>query len=120
MTKIYIPKDLDDCFVELKKILKPEDIDEIKNKEVDGMVIYHHRIGRYLRNTWGLWAGSCLSKWFKALGIRHPDDMSNIIITSFWRHLNSKPIEIDDQIKYYQKYWGRISKPTFKPEQKND
>ncbi len=116
MSEVYIPKDLDDCFVELKKILSHEEVEELKNKPKDGTIIYHHGLGRRLRNRWGLWAGSHLSKWFKTIGVRHPDDMSGIIITSFWKHLNSKSIELEEQIEYYQGYWSKISEPDFKME----
>jgi len=108
--EIYIPKNLDDCFIELEKILEPKNIEEIKNGEEDDMVLYHHDLGRYLRNNWGLWVGSHLAKWFNTQGIEHPDDMSGIILDSFWRHLNSKSIELDKQIKYYQKYWEEAKK----------
>ena len=101
----YIPKDLDDCFVELYKILNKEEFDKIKN---DDTVRYHHGLGRKLRNMWGLWSGSCLSAWFKSKGISHPDDMSGIILKSFGRHLNSSPIKLDEQIEYYKEYWQKL------------
>jgi hypothetical protein len=62
----------------------------------------------WLRNNWGLWKGSRLSKWFNEKGIQAPDDMSGIILDSFWRHLNGKPLKLDEQIKYYQDYWKMI------------
>src|SRR5262249_54668776 len=40
-------------------------------------------------------------------GIHHPDDMSGVILDSFWRHLNSKPIELDKQIASYEEYWKK-------------
>lgn len=105
MKDTYIPKDLNDCFIELNDFLELKYIEEIKNKEEDNVKSYHHGLGRKLRNEWELWSGSCLAKWFKRQGIFHPDDMSGIIILSFWRHLNYKPIKLDEQIKYYQDYW---------------
>ena len=32
--------------------------------------------------------------------------MSGIILTSFHRHLNGKPIKLDKQVHYYQAYWN--------------
>jgi len=66
---------------------------------------YHFGLGMGMRNEWGLWGGSRLAKWFNAQGITHPDDMSGIILHSFWRHLNGKPITLEQQVKYYQDYW---------------
>jgi Domain of unknown function (DUF6794) len=109
--EVYIPKDLDDCFVELKKILKPEDVQEMKEgTELDMIIYYHHGFGTWIRNNWGLWRGSRLSEWFNQRGIYHPDDMSSIIFNSFWRHLNGKPIGLDKQIKLYQAYWNLFQK----------
>jgi hypothetical protein len=46
-----------------------------------------------------------LAKWFNRHGIVHPDDMSGIILTSYWRRLNGKPIALASQVKYFQDYW---------------
>jgi hypothetical protein len=106
--QIYVPKDLDDCFARLKKILKPEDVEKIKRGTEQDMIDYHFGLGLWIRNNWGLWKGGRLAKWFNEQGIHHPDDMSGIVLHSFWRHLNSKPIELDKQVKYYQDYWKQV------------
>jgi hypothetical protein len=107
-TGLYIPKNLEDCFKELEKMLPPDLIAEMKTETEDNMVKYHRGLGMWMRNNWGLWSGSRLAKYFNALGIRHPDDMSGIILDSFWRHLNNKPIQLKEQIRYYQNYWKKI------------
>lgn len=104
---VYIPKDLDDCFAELRRILPEKTVEAMKTGSEDDMVLYHHGLGTWLRNNWGLWKGSRLSKWFNEKGIRHADDMSGIILDSFWRHLNGQPIKLDEQIKHYQDYWKK-------------
>lgn len=106
--EVYIPQDLDDSFAELKKILPKEVVEKMKTGPEKDMVSYHHGLGTSLRNNWGLWQGSRLSKWFNDKGIKHPDDMSGIILDSFWRHLNEKPLKLDEQIKGYQDYWKKI------------
>jgi hypothetical protein len=107
---IYIPKDLEDCFKELKTMLHPALIEEMKSGTENDMMRYHHGLGMWLRNNWGLWSGSRLKKYFNEIGIYHPDDMSGIILASFWRHLNNKPIQLQEQIKYYQEYWKNMKK----------
>ena len=107
MSKTYIPKDLDDCFIELKKILYPKCIEDIKNSRKGDIPSFHFGLGRYLRNKWKLWGESRLVDWFNTQGIKHPDDMSGIILDSFWRNINSKPIELEEQIKFYQEYWKK-------------
>ena len=116
--KIHIPKDLEDCFAELKRLLPKEDVQAMRKGTEADMIQYHHGLGTWIRNNWGLWRGSALSKWFNKQGIQHPDDMSGIILDSFWRHLNSKPIKLDEQIKGYQEYWENVrAKRASKQEQ---
>lgn len=107
MVETYIPKNLDDCFKTLVKLFSPEEIEKVKNKTEENMNSYHHGTGRWLRNEWGLWQDSRLAKWFNEKGIHHADDMSGIILASFWRDINSEPIKLDEQIKYYQDYWTK-------------
>ncbi len=98
-----IPTNLDECIQELEK---SENIEGFKNlAENDAIWIYHFNIGMYIRNEWGLWKGSELAKWFNNKDIYHADDMSSIIFASFHRHLNGKPIDLDEQVKYYRDYW---------------
>ena len=109
--KIYIPKNLDECYAELTKMLSKEEVEKFKNKDEDKATAdAHFGLGMWLRNNWGLWQKSRLAKYFNGMGIFHPDDMSGIILTSFHRHLNNKDIELNKQIKYYQDYWEKIKK----------
>ena len=100
--EIYIPTDLEDCFTALDALLSPEDIQTMKTGSEDDMIQYHFGLGMWIRNNWGLWGGSRLAKWFNNIGINHPDDMSGIILHSYWRYLNSRPIELDEQVSDYQ------------------
>lgn len=106
MTDIYIPKDLDGCFVELNKMFDDSDLrDFVENSKEEDMCMQHNYLGRCLRNIWGIWAGSRLKDWFEEKDIHHADDMSSIILDSFWRHIHNKPIKLYEQIKKYQDYW---------------
>jgi len=100
--EIYIPTDLEDCFSALDSLLSPEDIQTMKTGSEDDMIQYHFGLGMWIRNNWGLWGGSRLAKWFNNIGINHPDDMSGIILDSYWRYLNGRPIELEEQVSYYQ------------------
>ncbi|HIC81732.1 MAG TPA: hypothetical protein EYP07_12340 [Kiloniellaceae bacterium] len=106
---IYIPKDLEDSFAALRDLLDPADVDQLRSGSEADVALYHFGLGRWMRNNWGLWGGSRLSRWFNDRGIHHPDDMSGIILTSFWRHLNGKPLGLDAQIERYQIYWDRLN-----------
>jgi len=109
-TKVYIPRNLEDCFQELNKMLPPELIDDIKVGTERNMIRFHLNIGMWIRNNWGLWKGSRLSEYFNRIGIKHPDDMSGIILNSYWRHLHDRPIKLKDQVDLYKAYWSIVKK----------
>jgi len=103
-----IPSTLDEAIIQLKTTLSENDLNHIKNGSEDNLALLHHGFGTGLRNSWGLWSGSSLSRWFNQKGIDHPDDMSGIIILSLYRDLRGVPRKLDDQFEYYQAYWGEV------------
>ena len=99
MKTYYIPKNLVECYKWLDNNVP--DCDEfISSKENDAVILSHQTIGKWIRNNWGLWSeNSNLYFWFLTIKIKHPDDMSCIILRSYWRDKNSLPIKLDEQIK---------------------
>ena len=71
---------------------------------------YHFGFGMWMRNNWGLWKGSRLSKYFNSIGVYHPDDMTGIIFDSYHRQLTGHEIKLNEQVKYYQNYWAKSKK----------
>ena len=105
-----VPSTLDEAFIALEKILKLKgqaNFDRFKNSAEDEMGCYHFGLGLWMRNYWGLWKGGLLKDWFGALGIHHADDISGIILVSFWRKLNGKALDLEGQIKTYRDHWIR-------------
>ncbi len=107
----HIPANLDESFVQLDSILSTDNRALIQGWPEDSIINLHFGLGMWMRNNWGLWKGSVLSKWFNGLGIFHPDDMSGIILTSYWRYLHHQPIELEGQVKYYIDYWAERTWP---------
>jgi hypothetical protein len=107
-TKIYVPKDLYDCFSELEKMLHPDLIAEMKADQEPDMVKYHFGLGMWMRNSWGLWSNSRLAKYFEGHGLTHPDDISGTILTSFYRYLHGEDLRLEEQIQFYRDYWSRV------------
>lgn len=103
----YVPIDLCDALNYLDCKWNESDKSGFKNKpEKDAVIELHFGTGMGIRNSWGLWKGdSGIAKYFKNLGIFHPDDMSGIILTSFHRYLNKIDIKLNEQIKYYKDFW---------------
>jgi len=77
----------------------------------DDMGKYHMSLGLWMRNNWGLWKEGPLYDDLSARGLFHPDDMSGLILTSFWRQLHNQPLEIEAQIAAYQEYWRLVTPP---------
>lgn len=106
--QIYIPQNLEESFVQIDSFWHDTTKAELKRLSEDEFLgRLHHGFGTWMRNNWGLWAGSRLAKYFNEKGIFHPDDMSGIILTSYHRRLNKKPIDLEAQIKLYLAYWEK-------------
>jgi len=99
---IYIPVNLNDCFLQLDKILKPIDKETIKNYKSRGdMLGLHHGLGMWIRNNWGLWGGSRLQVYFAQRGFSEPDGVSAIILDGYYEWLKG---ETDGGAKFEHKY----------------
>lgn len=112
-----LPKDLPEA-IELLKIFYGKYIKEIKAlPEKEFLSSSHFMAGMFLRNSWKLWWQNnkmwkgepkpLLNAWFNSIGITHADDMSSIILTSFHRSLNGKTLNVESQVRRYQKHWKK-------------
>lgn len=107
ISKKRIPNNLNEALESLAIMLPQDDLNWIDNCAETDMIRLHSGLGRWLRNNWGLWQGSNLSRYFNNLDINHPDDMSGIITTSFWRYRHNQPLQLDEQIQHYKDYWEK-------------
>ena len=85
---------------------------ETKAKFVGGsfrdVVLWHHGLGTWIRNNWGLWGGGPLRDDLQGLGLSHPDDMSGVILETYWLQSHQCPIQVPLQVAYYRAYWDEI------------
>ncbi|TWR27777.1 hypothetical protein FPZ42_00760 [Mucilaginibacter achroorhodeus] len=108
---VYIPKDLDDALRQLNTFFKDSVRLQAKQlSENEFTARYHFGLGLWLRNNWGLWGGSRLSKYFIDLGINNPEDMSGVILTSYHRQLLQNPIKLAEQIQFSKDYLAKAQK----------
>ena len=109
----YIPKNLNDAISELDKNINDSSKIVIrKMSEEDFLSESHFGRGKAIRNNWNLWSKSRLRRYFKIKGISHPDDMSSIILTSFYRKLNNQEVKINEQINDCKRYYREIEVKT--------
>lgn len=97
------PKNLIEILDILINSLDDKDKEYIKTCD---LVLFSYYSGMCLRNTLNLWGDSLLKDWFINIGIFHPDDMSNIIITSLKRTLLGEDIKLTEQVQYFKDYWA--------------
>jgi hypothetical protein len=104
----YPPKDLNEAI----EYFEMNWNDSTKNEFVnDSLKNSHFTIGRWIRNNWIHGErDTALVKFFNKMGIYHPDDISDIILTSLYRKLTNKPIDLDEQVAEYKSYWEPINK----------
>ncbi len=107
---VYIPKNLEETFNELNKVIKVKDKNSfLKNDESEFLSSQHFVLGKYIRNEWGLWKFSRLYLWFKDKGVIHPDDISTIILKYYFKKNKNIEFNLNNEINYYQEYWKNKS-----------
>ncbi|MEO0574362.1 MAG: DUF6794 domain-containing protein [Pseudomonadota bacterium] len=106
MEDIPVPTTVDEAIVALDLVLSDEDKAAIRANKEDEMYQYHFGLGMWIRNSWGLWRHSELANFLYEKGLHHPDDMSSVILDSYWRHLNDRPIDLDAQIIAIREVYG--------------
>ena len=94
---VYIPKNLDDVFVQLNKLISPESQAVIKAIPEDSVcILLHRRLGEWMIMNWGFYEGSRLSHYLRSAGITYPDDMADFLLLAYHRNLNGKPVNIKE------------------------
>lgn len=98
-TACSAPRTLGEAHEVLGRLLAPGLLAEFRAAAEGETATYNRTLGIWLRNSWGLWNGSPLRDHLRGLGLRHPDDMSALVLVTFWRLLNDRPLETGDEVK---------------------
>ena len=98
------PKNLTECIQMLDHILKKEDKEKAKTlTESEFLIETYFGTGMGIRNEWIRSGNPEFVKFFLDEGVKHPDDMSAMILTSYYRHLLGKEIDFEGQISAHKK-----------------
>ena len=68
----------------------------------------HEGLGRWIRNNWGLYDHGKLYQQLSAMGFKNIDDMSNAILTAYWRRLHHRPLDLESLI-HQSRAWAEES-----------
>jgi hypothetical protein len=95
---VYIPTDIPDAVNELDRMLP----DDAKAKIAHTAPAIHHlSLGQWIRINWGLRDGSRLAVHLESTGITDPEDMSGVILTAYWLHLNNRTLSRDSLLQHW-------------------
>lgn len=90
------PTTLPEAVDRLLELLTDEQKERVRSTPPSELWRLHHRLGQYIRNEFGLWAGNdelmsaCLEargKVWTPFGAAQPDDASEVIINALWERL---------------------------------
>jgi len=97
---VYIPVDIPDALAELDK-LSTDDAKIKLQKAEEATVAKKLRfgIGRWMEYNWNLQEGSRFSHHLREKGLWHPDDMVEVLITLYYRHVKGAPLEEEKLIR---------------------
>ena len=111
----YKPVNLEEAVLQLTKILPDTTQQKIFSMTEDEFLGgSHFGLGMWIRNNWRLWRGGKLANEFKSKGIFHPDDMSGIILTCYYRQLHTQDWKLNEQITFYQNYWKEAQERNYR------
>ncbi|MBK9721183.1 MAG: hypothetical protein IPO78_06145 [Saprospiraceae bacterium] len=99
---VYIPKDLKDALKELDRLTDTKTALELISSSEDTIASkLHFNLGRWMQIHWGLEEGSRLSFYLKNRGLSFPDDMMDLLIRCWYRHLKQLPLDDQQLIDHY-------------------
>jgi hypothetical protein len=94
-----VPPALAPSFALLDSALTPAMRDSLRVLLPDRAIDLHLSLGMWLRNNGGLWRGGPVADSLRARGVRHPDDMSHVILQAYGLYLRERPIDLDALIR---------------------
>lgn len=101
------PKTLEEAFAEFDKDLIPANRQRFKRAGQSDICKFgggSYTTDRMMADVYCKWNFAPLYKFFLARGITDPRDVDSILLDSYWRHLNDKPIDLDTQISRHKAY----------------
>jgi hypothetical protein len=99
---VYIPKNVNDAMKELDRLTNDKEAEKLKTSSEDTIASkLHFNLGRWMQIHWGLEDGSRLSHYLKSKGVTFPDDMMDLLIRCWYRHIKKIPLNENDLIDKY-------------------
>jgi hypothetical protein len=97
-----VPRTLAEAHDALGRVLALELVRTLAAKSEAEVIADDVHLGLWVREFWGLWNGGALHDHLAGLGLRHPDEMSELVLVTWWRHLHDQPLRVDDEVARLQ------------------
>ncbi|MEO7175590.1 MAG: DUF6794 domain-containing protein [Saprospiraceae bacterium] len=100
---VYIPKDENDAMKELDRLIDESSKAKLKaHTEQEAMKKLHFSFGLWMITNWSFYEGSRLSAYMRQNGVSYPDDMAEILIACYHRHLNGTSLRFSELCAQYK------------------
>jgi hypothetical protein len=95
-----IPRTVAESVRMLERTLPVDMQVQMRSGSEKDMIRYWDTLGRWIRNNWLMGdQPKPLHEWFKQhYDLHDSEDISWIVLASFWRHINDRPLEVDAQV----------------------
>jgi len=93
-----VPRSLGEAHDALARLLAPELVRELASRPEEQVRADGLRIGLWMREFWGLWNRGALRDHLAGLGLLHPDEMSELVLVTWWRHIHDRPLRVDEEV----------------------
>jgi uncharacterized protein DUF6794 len=98
LDKEPVPTTLQDALNALDRGLSGEEFRFFQLSSEHDVIQAHGGLDRWIQEHWGLIGHGPLYQELASRGLQTPQDMSDAIVTSFWRQLHRQPLEIAEQV----------------------
>lgn len=96
------PKTLTEVHEQIERLLPQNElakIDALKDEDAIPAAMFNIR---GLEESWGLWGNGPLVQQMRNLGFLYPDEMSEVILATFWCRRHRKDFQIKDRVGHYE------------------
>ena len=108
-TGVFIPNTLDEAMQEIDHMIQNDLKIRMRSEHKACMGKYHFTLGRFFRNEWQLLGQKTpLYQQFKNNGIKKPDDISTIILMSYWSYIRGNKVELKREISWWKNYIKKV------------
>lgn len=82
------PRTIEMAVEKILSVMTAEQRELLRETKCADLIQFHHNLGLWIRNQFGLWRGN--QELMEACGLPHPDDCSMVIIEACWQCLRSE------------------------------